>query len=130
MTKMHAYTETVTDHDLQTELRWVKYLKRLRDGAWGDHIAIQGISDMFNVTVNVLSSHNPNMIEILPRSYIKHASQGEVYVGLIMQYHYVGLNQMPMDVGTSDNIVANLVAITCTTNIPQKIVRLAQLKLP
>ena len=102
-----AYIETVTDHDLQTELRWVKYLKRLRDGAWGDHIAIQGICDMYNVTVNVLSSQNPNMIQILPRSYIKHASQGEVYVGLIMQYHYVGLDQMPMDVGTNDNIVAD-----------------------
>ena len=41
-----AYIETVTDHELQTELRWAKYLKRLRDGAWGDHITIQGICDV------------------------------------------------------------------------------------
>ena len=98
-----AYIETVADLELQTELRWAKYVQRLRDGAWGDHIAIQGTCDMLNVTVNVLNSQNLSMIPILPRSYIKYDSQGEVYIGLIMQHHYVGL---PMDVQTSH---------TCTT---------------
>ena len=64
--------------------------------------AIQGICDMFNVTVHVLSSQNPTMVTILPRSYIVCDSEGDVYVGLILQYHFVGLDQMSMDVETSD----------------------------
>ena len=54
--------ETIADHELQVELRWEKYVQRLKDGAWGDHIAIQGICDMFNVTINVLSSQNLMLI--------------------------------------------------------------------
>ena len=71
------------------DLSWAKYVQRLRDGAWGDHIAIQGICDMFNFTVHILSSANPTMIPILPRSYITCDSEGDVYVGLVIQYHYV-----------------------------------------
>ena len=67
---------------------WKKYLRRLRDGAWGDHLAIQGIC---NITVNVLSAQNPTMIPVVPMS---NASQHYVYVGLIMQYHYVGLDKV------------------------------------
>ena len=77
--------ETLADHELQVELRWEKYVQRLKDGAWGDHIAIQGICDMFNVTVNVLSSQNLTMTPILPRTYIKYDSEGVVYVGLVLQ---------------------------------------------
>ena len=54
--------ETIADHELQVELRWAKYVQRLKDGAWGDHIAIQSICGMFNVTVNVLSSQNSRLI--------------------------------------------------------------------
>ena len=115
-TVQDAYIDTIANHELQTELRWAKYLERLRDGAWGDHIVIQSICDMFNVTVNVLSSQNPTMIPILPRSYTKYDSQGEMYVGLVMQYHYVGLDQIPME--TIDSTVASLVATTCTTHDP------------
>ena len=115
-----AHIDTIANHDLQTELRWAKYLKRLKNGAWGDHIAIQGICDKFNVTVNVLSSQNPTMIPILPRTYIKYDSQGEVCVGLIMQYHYVGLDPIPMDVPTIDSIIPNLVATSCIVGGPSR----------
>jgi hypothetical protein len=74
--------ETIADHELQVELRWAKYVQRLKDGAWGDHIAIQGICDMFNVTVYVWSSQNLTMTPILPRTYIQYDSEGEVHVGL------------------------------------------------
>ena len=113
-TAQDAYIDTIADHELQTELRWAKYVQRLRDGAWGDHIAIQGICDMFNVTVNVLSSQTSTMIPILPRSYIMYNSQHEVYVGLIMQYHYVGLDH----VQTSNSTMASHIATTCTTDNP------------
>ena len=103
--------ETIADHELQVDLRFEKNVQRLKDGAWGDHIAIQGICDMFNVTVNVLSSQNPTMTPILPRSYIKYDSEGEVYVGLVLQYHYVGLDRMSMDIDST--VVAAEGTATC-----------------
>lgn len=37
-----AYIDTIADTEQQARLRWQSYLNRLRTGAWGDHIAIQG----------------------------------------------------------------------------------------
>ena len=77
--------------------------------------------DMFNVTVHILSSANPTMIPIFPRSYISCDSEGDVYVGLVLRYHYVGLDQISMYVETSDcNTVASLVATTPTGDNPPK----------
>ena len=87
-----AYISTIIDPEFQAQLCWEKYLSRLRDGAWGDHIVIQGICNMFNININVLSTQTPTMIPNVPMS---DASQYEVYVGLIMQYHYVGLDKVP-----------------------------------
>ena len=93
-----ALIATVADPQLQTKLRWERYIQRLRSGAWGDNIAVQGIPDMFSITVNVLSSQIPTIIPITPSSG---TSQHDVYVGLIMQYHYVGLDQVNMEVDDS-----------------------------
>ena len=41
-------------------------LNRLQNGACGDHIAIQGMSNVFNIAINVLSSENPSMIRVVP----------------------------------------------------------------
>ena len=94
----NAYTEAPTDKDAdiasvsdpntQAQLRWVKYLERLSNGAWGDHIAIQGICEMLNITIHVLSTQNPTMTPIVPSNG---PSSSNVYIGLIEQYHYVVL---------------------------------------
>ena len=76
-----ALIATVADPQLQTQLRWKRYTERL-SGAWGDKISVQGIADMFSVTVNVLSSQTQTIIPITPSSG---TSQHDVYVGLIMQ---------------------------------------------
>ena len=90
-TEQDAYIDTIADPEQQAELRWANYLNRLRNGAWGDHMAIQGMSNVFNIAVNVLSSENPTMIRVVPmNASVKH----EVYIGLIMQYHYVGLDKV------------------------------------
>ena len=57
--KEDEYIASITDTPLQTEFRWQKYLKDLEGGAWGDNIAMQAISDMLSVTINVLSSDYP-----------------------------------------------------------------------
>ena len=54
-------------------------------------MAIQGISNHFQVAINVLSSEHANVIRTVP---ISGGVEHEVYVGLILQYHYVGLNRL------------------------------------
>ena len=50
------YINSVSDPELQTQLRWAKYVRRLRQGAWGgDHINFQAIADMLSVKINVPS---------------------------------------------------------------------------
>ena len=73
-----------------TQLRWDKYLRRLRQGAWGDHINMQAIADMLSVKINVLSSDHP--AASVPPSNSN--ATCEMSVGLIKQYHYVGLDKM------------------------------------
>ncbi len=53
-------------------------------GAWGDNIAVQGLSEMLNISVSVIHSDNPNIIEITPSSDDS----------LIGQLHYVALDKI------------------------------------
>ena len=90
ITQEDEIISSITDPQLQTELRWQKYVRCLKQGAWGDNIAMQAVSDMFSVTIHVLSSHYP-MYSVTPQN---HCATDEVFVGLIMQYHYVGLDKL------------------------------------
>ena len=58
------YINSVADPELQLQLRWQNYLRDLRNGAWGDHIAI---ADVLGVTIHVLCSHHPT-VTVTPRS--------------------------------------------------------------
>ena len=66
-------------------------MRHVRNGTWGDHIAIQGIPNMLSVKINVLSSDCP-MMSLRPGSCF---SKCELFVGLIMLYHNVGLDKIP-----------------------------------
>ena len=90
----------VGDSDTRAQLRWLRYLERLRCGAWGDNIAIQGICEMLNITINILSTHNPNMLSVAPSNGMSH---GNVYLGLIEQFHYVGLDKVCSSNSECDN---------------------------
>jgi len=50
----NAYIESITDPEVQQELRWRKYFRRLRQGAWGNNIAIAAMCNLFNVSISVL----------------------------------------------------------------------------
>ena len=63
------YIDSIADPQVQTELRWQKYVRCLRKGAWGDHITMQAIADMLSVKISVLSSNHP-MLSITPRCCI------------------------------------------------------------
>ena len=86
------FIDSVADPQLQTELRWQKYVRCLRQGAWGDHITLQAIADMLSVKICVLSS-NHQIFSVTPASC---TSDSEIFVGLVMQYHYVGLDKLPV----------------------------------
>ena len=88
-----AHIAAIADPVVRAQQRWERYLHRLSEGAWGDNIAIQGVCNMLNITVHVLSSQNPSSVSITP---VGGASQNNVYLGLIMQYHYVGLDKLPV----------------------------------
>ena len=56
-TKEDIYIASISDPEIQTELRWQKYVQKLKEGAWGDHVAMQAIADMLSLTtITVLSS--------------------------------------------------------------------------
>ena len=86
------YINSVPDPQLQTQLRWQKYVRCLRQGAWGDHVTLQAIADMLSVKINVLSSNHP-MFSVTPALC---SAECEISVGLILQYHYVGLDKLPV----------------------------------
>ena len=76
-----TYINSVHHPEQQMQLRWQKYIHRLRNGAWGDHnITIQAIANEFNVAINVLSSEHSNMTSIVPNST---NFEHEVYISLI-----------------------------------------------
>ena len=91
------YINSVADPQLQLQLRWQKYLRDLKNEAWGDHIALQGIADMLGVTIHVICSHQPT-VTVTPRSC---DAVCEVFVGLILQCHYVGLDRIPVNDSSS-----------------------------
>ena len=81
-------TDEDEDPELQTQLRWAR---RLRLGSWGDNLTIQAIADiMLSLKINVLSSDYP-AASITPSNS---CATCEMSVGLIKQYHYVGLHKM------------------------------------
>ena len=55
------YITSIEDPDLRQQLRWLWYLERLNAGAWGNHIAVQGLADMLHVDICIISTINPDM---------------------------------------------------------------------
>ena len=53
-----AIIDSIHDIEQQIQLRWERYIHRFRNGGWGVHLAIQSISNVFNV----LSSKHSNVI--------------------------------------------------------------------
>ena len=81
----------VEDAETRRELRWCKYLERLKSTAWGDHIAVQGLADMLRVDIHIVSTINPDM-EPVRTSH--HTAIGVIYLGLIGQFHYQVLQKV------------------------------------
>ena len=87
-TVMDHYVEQVASESDREELRWQRYLQDMEEGAWADHIAVQGMADMLSMAIRVIATQNPETPLIKPKS-------GNVndmlHLGLIGQSHYVSL---------------------------------------
>ena len=83
-TRQDEVISSIVDADLRQQLRWLQYLERLNAGAWGDHIAVQGLADMLHVDIHIISTINPDM-ELVRTSH--HTSIGVIHLGLIGQFH-------------------------------------------
>ena len=88
-TEEDALIRSVPDRNTQLQLRWCKYIRRLRSAAWGDHIAVQGLANMLHVDIHILATGNPNMEPITSA----HTPIGVLHLGLIGQFHYMALDQ-------------------------------------
>ena len=71
--------------------RWELYLHRLEhERQWGDNITLQGLAERFQVNIHILSSETEYIPTHGPTSGI---SKADVYIGHILQRHYVALDR-------------------------------------
>ena len=116
-----GYIALMSDYEEQSQFRWERYLDRLSNGAWGDHIALQGISNMLKITIEILKI-DTNDKEIVTTVYPSDgASNYVVNIGLILQFHYVGLDSVDsinvIEHVSSDNSVSSTnVVDSCNGN--------------
>ena len=89
--KQNEFISSIEDPRLRQQLRWLRYLERLNAGAWGDHIAVQGPSDMLHVNIHIISTINPDM-EVIRTSH--DTPVGVIHLGLISQFHYQALERI------------------------------------
>ena len=87
-TEEDSLISTVEDENTRAELLWMKYLKRLKQGAWGDHLTVQALANMLSLRINIISTLNPDMESIKPTDG---NIVGTINLGLIQQFHYVAL---------------------------------------
>ena len=82
------------DAILSLEHKWDVYVHLLENGAWGDHITVQGISNMLDIIINVFSTISEHVTVVIPTNG---NSVHNVYIGLIQETHYVGLDKVNVD---------------------------------
>ena len=83
---------SVADPDTRSQLGYARYVDKVRSGAWGDHVVIAAIADMFHVTINAVHARQ-SCSTVSVTSPVDDKSNYEINIGLVMQYHFVGLNK-------------------------------------
>ena len=106
---MDALVSSMSDPETSSVLAYERYIERVRSNSWGDHVVIAALANMFHVTINVVHARQCNCtVSITPP--VDSQSNCELNLGLVMQYHFVGLDKqeivMPHDNG-NPNITNN-----------------------
>ena len=91
---------------LTPQVKWESYLQQLMDGAWGDQIAVQAVSNLIKIKVNILSTIGTSVVVVSPTDG---SCEYTVNVGLMMEQHYVGLDvcETIFDADTCDSSVTD-----------------------
>ena len=88
---------------------WDEYLESMNRNEWGDHLALIGIANAFNVAIGIVSSENANIHYINPilSNSTPRAVSGTVYLGHEFETHYIRLVplQGPMSSAASPQAV-------------------------
>ena len=71
------------------------FLDYLSNDEWADNIAVQALSDMLFVKLNIISSQNTVVTEVSPSDNCECA--GTINLGLLEQVHYVDLDKIDSD---------------------------------
>ena len=82
----------MTDNECDVIEVWEKFSDDLNNSEWADNIAVQGLSDMLSIRLNIISSQNNVVTEILPTNSCE--SIGTINLSLLGQVHYVGLDKI------------------------------------
>ena len=100
------YIASISDSHTRSLLNFNKYLRRVRTGAWGDHVIISALSNLFKVTINVIhaSEHSCVTASTPP---VDSASESEINLGLVMQFHFVGLDKQTTDAAATVAMVTS-----------------------
>ena len=82
----------INDEGCNVMEAWEKFLDDLSNDEWADNIAVQALSDMLCVKLNIISSQNTVVTEVSPSDNCECA--GTINLGLLEQVHYVGLDKI------------------------------------
>ena len=89
------YCNFINDEGCIVMEAWENFLDDLSNDEWGDNIAIQALSDMLCVKLNIISSQNTVVTEVSPSDNCECA--GAINLGLLEQVDYVGLDKIDSD---------------------------------
>ena len=77
--------------EARRDARWQLYLHRLEhEKEWRDNLTLQGLAERFKVSIHIISSETENVPTHGPLNGV---SKADVYIGLILQRHYVALDR-------------------------------------
>ncbi len=96
-----ARISSVANPDTRSALIFARYVDRVRSGSWRDHVVIAAVANMFHVTVNVVQA-TQSSCTVSITSPVNAESNFEINLGLIMQYHFVGLDKQVIPVSPND----------------------------
>lgn len=87
-----AMIASISDPVLRRLSLFNNYISGVRGTAWGDHIVIAALCNIFNITINVLAIHTDYQTTIT--TPYNATSQHEIHIALVLQYHYVALEHL------------------------------------